>query len=204
VCSSDLTSTFGLGTLVVNVGTRHPGMIANAAATVQDMSHGRFTLGLGAGASPTSRFARELHALDITVPEVLEDRHQRLVETLDRIDAMWAPNRDVRYSGFPIPNPRPRIVLGVNSIPLARIAAERVEGINVRASHPRCSDILASTSNAKRAAFIRSVWAPFDEELLDSTCAARRQWATAGVNRIVLLIGGVPDVSRIAAVRVIG
>lgn len=98
------TTSIGLGSLVVNVGTRHPGIIANAAATVQQISGGRFTLGLGAGASPTSRFARELHALDIPVPSALEDRHRRLEDTLNRIEEMWSPKRDPRYAGFPLPN----------------------------------------------------------------------------------------------------
>ena len=34
------TSTIGLGPLVVNVGNRHPGVLANAAATVQLVSGG--------------------------------------------------------------------------------------------------------------------------------------------------------------------
>lgn len=194
-----VTSTIGLGSLVVNVGTRHPGIIANAAATVQQISGGRFTLGLGAGASPTSRFARELHALDIPVPAALEDRHRRLEETLNRIDAMWSPDRDERYGGFPLPQPRPRIILGVNSIELSRTATHRADGINVRADHPRRSEILATTRAAARPDYIRSVWAPFDESLLDADCQRRREWALDGVNRVVLLMGGKPDVSRLAA-----
>ncbi|MFM9137421.1 MAG: LLM class flavin-dependent oxidoreductase, partial [Actinomycetota bacterium] len=42
---AEATSTIRLGVLVANVGTRHPGVLANAAATVQNISGGRFTLG---------------------------------------------------------------------------------------------------------------------------------------------------------------
>ena len=199
-----VTSRIGLGSLVVNVGTRHPGIVANAAATVQQMSNGRFTLGLGAGASPTSRFVRELHALEIPVPASLDDRHQRLIATLDLLDAMWSPDRDERYAGFPLPVPCPPVIVGVNSITLARIASARTYGINVRADHPRLREILAVTRDAARADFLRSVWAPFDESLLDPQCARRLEWAAAGVNRVVLLMFGVPDVARIAATHVVG
>ena len=48
------TRNIGLGSLVVNAGLRDPAIVANAAATVQEISGGRFILGLGAGASPSS------------------------------------------------------------------------------------------------------------------------------------------------------
>ena len=197
-----VTSRIGLGSLVVNVGTRHPGIVANAAATVQQMSNGRFTLGLGAGASPTSRFARELHALDIAVPDTLDERHHRLITALDRIDGMWSPNREERYQGFPLPQPRPPVIVGVNSVELARLASIRADGINVRADHPRLSQILAATRDAERSAFVRSIWAPFDESLLDPQCERRVAWSAAGVDRIVLLMSGAPDVARIRAAAV--
>ena len=69
----EATSTIRLGVLVANVGTRHPGVLANAAATVQNISGGRFTLGLGAGASPSSPFATEMRALDIPIRETMAE-----------------------------------------------------------------------------------------------------------------------------------
>jgi alkanesulfonate monooxygenase SsuD/methylene tetrahydromethanopterin reductase-like flavin-dependent oxidoreductase (luciferase family) len=197
-----VTSDIGLGSLVVNTGTRHAGIIANAAATIQLMSGGRFTLGLGAGASPTSTFARELDALDFVVPVALEDRHQRLVEVLDRIDAMWAHDRDVRYRGFPLPSPRPAIILGVNSVALARVAADRADGINVRADHPRRSEILAAVRDRANRPMNVSVWTPFDEGIASLKHDSTRQWLDEGVNRIVLMMSGVPDVARIAAMPI--
>jgi alkanesulfonate monooxygenase SsuD/methylene tetrahydromethanopterin reductase-like flavin-dependent oxidoreductase (luciferase family) len=196
-----VTSHIGLGSLVVNAATRHPGIVANAAATVQQISQGRFTLGLGAGASPSSRFARELDALGIEVPSALSDRHRRLVDSLGRIDAMWSPDRDERYRGFPLPSPRPKVILGVNSVSLACIAAEQTDGVNVRVDHPRRTEILSAAGEAKRANFTVSVWAPFDESLLDPQNELRVQLVNEGVNRIVMLMSGTPDVERIASVR---
>jgi alkanesulfonate monooxygenase SsuD/methylene tetrahydromethanopterin reductase-like flavin-dependent oxidoreductase (luciferase family) len=196
-----VTSRIGLGSMVVNAATRHAGIVANAAATVQQVSGGRFTLGIGAGASPTSRFARELDALDIAVPAAIADRHRNLVGALDRIDAMWAPERDPRYRGFPLPSPRPRILIGLNSVALAAIAAERADGINVRADHPRLGEILSVVRETTRSAFVVSVWAPYDESLLDPGSDVRVQWAGEGVNRLVLVMAGPPDPARIAAAR---
>lgn len=198
------TSRVGIGSLVVNAATRHAGIIANAAATVQQISGGRFTLGIGAGASPTSRFARELDALDIAVPAAMSDRHRNLVGALRRIDAMWSIDRDTRYRGFPLPSPRPSIVVGLNSLALATIAVEHADGINVRADHPRLGEILSIARGAARASFVVSVWAPYDESLLDPAAAERVRWASEGVNRVVLVMTGVPDPARISGARLRG
>jgi 5,10-methylenetetrahydromethanopterin reductase len=45
------TRSLVLGTGVANVATRHPAVVAGAAATLAELSGGRFVLGLGAGAS---------------------------------------------------------------------------------------------------------------------------------------------------------
>ena len=45
------TSRLKLGTGTCNVATRHPSVLANAAATIQAISNGRMTLGLGRGDS---------------------------------------------------------------------------------------------------------------------------------------------------------
>ena len=199
-----VTSSIGLGSLVVNAATRHAGIIANAAATVQRISGGRFTLGIGAGASPTSRFARELDALEIAVPASMADRHRNLVGALGRIDAMWSTNRDPRYRGFPLPSPRPSVIVGLNSPALATIAAERADGINVRADHPRLGEILAIVRDLARESFVVSVWAAYDESLLDPNDDVRVRWALEGVNRVVLVMPGAPDPARIAAARLRG
>jgi len=200
-----VTSTINIGPLVANVGNRHPGVLASAAATVQNISGGRLVLGLGAGASPTSTFAAEQRALGITIPATMSERHARLEHTLDVLDEIWSPTRDEKFATFEMPCKLPQTILGVNSVALAQIAATRTDGINIRASHPQRAEILRIAQDAATAVgksnFIVSVWDWFDEELLDPTSAVCKELASEGVNRIILLMRGVPDAKRLAVKR---
>src|SRR4029450_10665037 len=55
------------GGLVVNVSAPHPGLLANMAATLQEVSGGRLLLGLGAGAHRRMSYAVEHESLGIPV-----------------------------------------------------------------------------------------------------------------------------------------
>ena len=193
------TSRIGLGSLVVNAGLRNPALVANAAATVQNISDGRFILGLGAGASPTSTFAGELHAVGVEVLQSMTERHAQLGHVMDVLDEMWSTVRDKKYETFPRPMaPVPRW-LGVNSTALAQVAGKRCDGVNVRASHPQRAEILgAALQAANGKPFEVTVWDSFDESLLDDSNATRQQWASEGVNRVILLMRGVPDLRRLS------
>lgn len=198
------TTTIGLGSLVANVGNRHPGVLANSAATVQNISHGRFILGLGAGASPESVFATEHVTLGIDIPSSMSARHKRLVSTLDTLEDLWSPTRRSELATFPLPDPRPPIILGVNSRELARISGTRTDGVNIRASHPQRAEILASAISAAkkagRSGFIVSVWEWFDEELLDGKSPTRQEFEKIGVNRLILVMRGTADIAQIRRV----
>ena len=200
-----ITSTINIGPLVANVGNRHPGVLANAAATVQNISGGRLVLGLGAGASPTSTFAAEQLALGITLPTTMIERHAKLEHTLDVLDEIWSPTRDEKFATFEMPCKLPPRILGVNSTALAKIAGMRTDGINIRASHPQRAEILRVAQDAAmttgKTDFVVSVWDWFDEALLDPTSAVCKELASEGVNKIVLLMRGVPDAKRLAIKR---
>jgi alkanesulfonate monooxygenase SsuD/methylene tetrahydromethanopterin reductase-like flavin-dependent oxidoreductase (luciferase family) len=196
---AEATSTIGLGVLVANVGTRHAAVLANSAATAQDISGGRFILGLGAGASPSSPFASELHAIEMPIPATMEERHARLEHTLDVLDEMWDANRDEKFATFPMPCVRPKLVLGVNSIALAKVAGRRTDGVNVRASHPHRREILEAARQSDSREYVTSVWdfleegrslMPLDDDL-----------RAAGVNRLIGLVRGRIDPRRIASLR---
>ena len=187
------TKSIELGPLVVNVGNRHPAMLANSAATMQQICGGRFVLGLGAGASPNSPFAAEQRAIGVIPPAKMSERHAVLVNALDVMNEMWAPNRRVELEKFPLPNPRPEVIVGVNSVALARIAGARANGVNIRASHERAGEILAAAQDAHKSSginkpFTVSVWEHYDEALVSGDDARLDVWRSWGVDRAILLM----------------
>jgi alkanesulfonate monooxygenase SsuD/methylene tetrahydromethanopterin reductase-like flavin-dependent oxidoreductase (luciferase family) len=194
---AEATSTIGLGVLVANVGTRHPGVLANSAATVQNIADGRLILGLGSGASTKSPFASELHAIGMPIPGTMAERHARLEHTLDVLDEMWDANRDERFSTFPMPCVRPKIVLGVNSIALAKVAGRRTDGVNVRASHPYRQEILEAARPTDSREYVMSVWDFLDESV--SLATRGDDLRAVGVNRIIGLVRGKIDPRRVAS-----
>jgi F420-dependent oxidoreductase-like protein len=86
------TSTIRLGTLVASATFRLPGQLAVAVAQIDDMSDGRFELGLGAG-----WFDTEHTAYGIPFP-TLGQRFDMLTEQLEIITGMWATPLDSQYS----------------------------------------------------------------------------------------------------------
>ena len=187
------TKTIELGPLVVNVGNRHAAMLANSVATMQQISGGRFVLGLGAGASPNSPFAAEQRAIGVIPPAKMSERHAVLINALDVMNEMWAPNRRVELEKFPLPKPIPQVIVGVNSVALARIAGARTNGVNIRASHERAGEILAAAQDAHNNSginkpFTVSVWEHYDEALVSGDDARLDVWRSWGVDRAILLM----------------
>ena len=121
------TTTIGLGTLVANVWNREPGVLAVAAASICDIADRPLLLGLGAGTSPTSKYAAEQHAVGATIAATLDERHSRVLTTLDLIDTMFDPDRPEQFATFPLPHHRPTTLLGVNSVRLATLAGSAPE-----------------------------------------------------------------------------
>ena len=188
------TTTIGIGSLVVNAANRTPGMTVTAAATVQEISGGRFVFGLGAGAAPGSRWASEHEVLGNPLPPTIALRHERVVEVLDLCDAMWDPQRGEQFAGFPLPSPRPPIVLGVNSEPLARLAGARCDGVNVFHAHPQLREIIGEARRARSSSRDRctsplsvSVWLPWSDEALDRGGDLQARFAALGVDRMILV-----------------
>lgn len=189
------TTRIGLGSLVINVANRHPGVMALSAASVQAVSGGRFVLGLGAGAAPNTAWSVEHGLLGLELEPTVARRHERLARTLDEIDRWWAADRSPAMAAFPVASPRPRVILGVNSVPLAAMAGARCDGLNVRSSHPDLAALIeaANWARAQRAdagalaPFDVSVWAEWDDALADPDHHDRRRWRQLGVNRLVMV-----------------
>jgi F420-dependent oxidoreductase-like protein len=128
------TTTLRLGTLVSPATFRLPGLLANAAATVDHVSGGRIELGLGAG-----WMEREHRAYGFPFPETSE-RLARFAEQLEIVHRLWSDER-VDFHGAhytlenapaqpkPVQQPHPPILVGGSGTrgtaePAARFADE--------------------------------------------------------------------------------
>ncbi|CAB4660622.1 unannotated protein [freshwater metagenome] len=196
-----LVPTIKLGTLVTNINNRHPGLLANIVSTLQEVSGGRLTLGIGAGASPTSPWGGEQRALGIEMLPTMRARHQKLLESVELMRSVWAQDRHENFQGFPRPVTTPRIIAGTNSVALARIAGQHLDGVNTRWNHPGRRDILDAAREASngRKDLDVSVWAPFVPEYADPENSVHQELLAEGVTRLVLFEDGRPDPQKIAA-----
>jgi alkanesulfonate monooxygenase SsuD/methylene tetrahydromethanopterin reductase-like flavin-dependent oxidoreductase (luciferase family) len=186
------TTRIGVGSMVVNMANRNPGVMALAAASVQHISGGRLRLGVGAGPAPGTMWSAEHRTLGIDLGSTLTERHARFEAGLDALDRAWVPAHGDDAPAFPQPVPRPPVYVGVNSAPLARLAGRRCDGVNVRGNHDDLEMLLDSARLARAASdratepFTMSVWTAWDEALADPDHPRRRYWASIGVNRLVM------------------
>jgi alkanesulfonate monooxygenase SsuD/methylene tetrahydromethanopterin reductase-like flavin-dependent oxidoreductase (luciferase family) len=125
-----VTSRIRLGPMITGPARRRPWKLAREATTLDHLSHGRFTLGVGLGASDYD--FQHCHEDDGD----LKIRAQRLDEALAIIDGLWAGERfsyqgahfqvdDLQFA--PRPVQRPRIPIWVagwwpNRAPMRRAA----------------------------------------------------------------------------------
>ncbi|MFJ9910317.1 LLM class F420-dependent oxidoreductase [Actinacidiphila glaucinigra] len=112
------TTSVRLGVLVTGVTYRHPGLLAKIATTLDVLSGGRATLGLGA-----AWYEREHLGLGVPFPPLAE-RFERLEETLRICLQMWDGDDDGPFEGThyslaetrsapaPVSTPRPEIMIG--------------------------------------------------------------------------------------------
>lgn len=188
-----VTSTIGIGTLVVNAANRTAGMTVTAAASLQEISGGRFVFGLGAGAAPNTKWSEEQSLLGIALPASMAARHARLVEVLDLCDELWDPNRDPKWTGFPLPTPRPPVLLGVNSTALAEVAGRRCEALNVRLEHPQIAEFFAAAVEARRTSaragtpLTLTAWTLMTPESLDPAGDIQGEFAALGGHTLILV-----------------
>ena len=196
-----VTSRIGVGSLVANVVNRTPGLLAHAAASVQNISGGRLVLGVGAGSSPTSPFGLEQRALGIEMLPRMADRHARLVDAVSEMRRIWATAGTGDFAGFARPEPSPPVIAGINSPGLARLAGENLDGVNIRFDHPERGALLAAAHAASghRDGFDLSVWTWFDADLSDPDHPFRRELVAEGVTRLVLFHRAAPDTAAITA-----
>ena len=124
------TARVGLGTSVLVVPQHNPLALANSLASLDALSGGRLTIGVGVGWS-----AAEFAALG----QSFSDRGRRMDEMLDVLRACWGPD-PVNFAGEfvqldamkvqPKPAHRIPIWVGGGSEPAYRRAAERGDGFH--------------------------------------------------------------------------
>lgn len=184
-----VTERIELGTMVANVWNRQVGTLVTAAATVSEMSGRSFLLGIGAGASPTSDWAIEQRSVGADLEPDLRRRHARVESVIDLAEAEWRSDRAEEFSTFPLPSPRPTMIVGVNSLGLSRLAGRRADGINVQWNHPRRDEFLAAAdAEAAGRPFLRTAYISYDVSLLDPTHPTRLQMAERRIDRLVLAV----------------
>ena len=196
---AEATRRISLGPLVLNVANRHPGVLANMAATFQAVSGGRLLLGIGAGGSQRTPYAAEQRAIGQSV-ERDEARAGKVVEAIELIRRLWSG-----HAGFLRPEPPPPIIVGGFGPRMASIAGRHADGFNTQAMHPRLADLarLARDEHTKAgrnaADFILTVFAGLDERWLKSDSRVRPMLGGIGVTRLILLIEPPFDVDEIRA-----
>ncbi|MEU6532266.1 LLM class F420-dependent oxidoreductase [Streptomyces sp. NPDC046928] len=138
------TSTVRLGALVTGVTYRHPGLLAKIVTTLDVLSGGRATLGIGA-----AWYEREHLGLGVPFPPVAE-RFERLEETLRVCLQMWDPEADGPFEGrhhrlaetlnvpAPLSSPRPEIMIGGGGEKKTlRLVARYADACNLFATSPK-------------------------------------------------------------------
>ena len=93
VASASITNTLELGHLVLGNTYRNPGLVAKMAGTIDHISHGRFTLAIGAG-----WFKREHEAYGWDFPEMRE-RSDRLEEAAALLRQLFSGEGPVTHQG---------------------------------------------------------------------------------------------------------
>ena len=86
------TETIGLGTAIVNVFSRTPAVLAMTAKTIDDISGGRFTLGVG---TSTRKAVEDLHGMDWNDPNPVRRAH----ECIELTKAYLTGDGRVNYDG---------------------------------------------------------------------------------------------------------
>jgi F420-dependent oxidoreductase-like protein len=137
------TSTVRLSALVTGVSYRHPGLLAKIVTTLDVLSGGRGTLGIGA-----AWYEREHVGLGVPFPPIAE-RFERLEETLQVCLRMWDPANNGPFEGKyyqlaetlnvppPVSTPRPKIMIGGGGErKTLRLVAQYADACNLFATTP--------------------------------------------------------------------
>lgn len=210
---AEATRRVSLGPLVLNVANRHPGMLANMAATIQQISGGRLLLGIGAGGHRNLPYAAEQQMLGLDVdPDAV--RAARVAEACQVMKRLWrgdgssfagAHYRLERPSGYLRADPPPPIVVGGFGPRMAGIGGRHGDGFNTQARHPDLAMLLRvardehTASGRDPARFVATVFAGLEPRWLRADSSDRRALEALGIDRVILLVSPPFDPGQIRA-----
>ena len=198
---AEVTRRIALGPLVLNVGLRHPGVLANMAATFQQVSGGRLLLGVGAGGSRKTPYVFEQDGLGIPV-EPDRVRAERVAEAIQVMRRLWAGDtgsfagahyRLEQPTGYLRAEPPPPVIVGGFGPRMAAIAGRHSDGFNTQARHPQLADLCRVARDAHAAAgrdpagFQLSVFAGLADRWLRADAPERQALEPLGITRLILL-----------------
>ncbi|GAB2967722.1 LLM class F420-dependent oxidoreductase [Saccharothrix stipae] len=195
------TSTIRLGALVTGVTYRHPGLLAKIVTTLDVLSGGRTTLGIGA-----AWYEREHDGLGVPFPP-LGERFERLEEALRICLRMWDPRDNGPFDGVhyrlaetlcvpaPLSTPHPEVMIGGNGErKTLRLAARYADACNLLLRSPaelphkldvlrRHCDDLGRDYDAIRKTVVHLADVPDDGDGLTGAVAG---YADLGVDTVIL------------------
>lgn len=124
-----------LGTLVTSVTYRHPAVLANIAAAVDQISGGRLVLGVGAGWQENEHAA---YGIDLGTISQRLDRFEEAVDILSSMlrrprtsfDGDWFSVRDAPNQPAPVQDPLPILIGGGGEKRTLRVAARHADEWN--------------------------------------------------------------------------
>jgi probable F420-dependent oxidoreductase len=186
------TRTIRLGTGIIILPQRNPLVLAKELASVDVLSGGRLTFGLGIG-----YLKPEFDALGIP----FDDKGPRAMDYLDAMLALWTQPRPahdgpfVRFAGVqafprPVQKPHPPIVIGGHTPPAFRRAVERANGwYGFALAHDDVARCLEGLQAAGRRAPRPASLGPLEISVtpkgrLDAAAAGR--YAALGVERLIV------------------
>jgi F420-dependent oxidoreductase-like protein len=160
-----ITERVRLGQLVLGIPYRNPALLTKQATTLDQISHGRTILGIGAG-----WHKREYEGYGYGEFEDVPVRMKRLEEAVQVVRALWTQNpasyegkfyrlQEVKDNPAPIQKPHPPIMIGGSGEKVTlRLVARYAQWCNVSGSPERVAGLLATLrEHCERAG------RPFDE-----------------------------------------
>lgn len=195
------TTSLQLGPLVLNVANRRPGLLANMAATLQEVSRGRLLLGLGAGAGAGLPYTAEQEMLG-EPPAAASVRVAQVAETAQVLKALWSGGPSTfdgehfrlrEANGFIRPSSPPPVVIGGFGPRMATVAGRYGDGFNAPARLPGLADLVERARREHAAvgvagAFEISVFSGFGPRWLDPSSRERVELDRLGAGRLILQV----------------